>query len=68
MPDPQSVLPKSEKEVNVRNIVVLGSKVVEEGKDFGAGVAKKIIVKGLLQALHEDLKHKHSALVSQLSN
>jgi len=68
LPPPESVLPTFNSDIHVRNVVISGSKLLQEGKDFGMGVTKKVIVKDLLQALHDDPHHRHKPIVYQLSN
>jgi len=50
--------------------VISSSKSIKDSKDFGVkdNVSRKVIVKDLVQALHEDPLHKHKLLVYRLSN
>lgn len=48
LPAPESVLPTLNTDAAIKNVVIASGKSVQEGKDFGVGVTKKVIVKDLL--------------------
>lgn len=49
LPAPESVLPVINTEsATVKNVVIATGKAVQDDKNFGVGVTKKVIVKDLL--------------------